>query len=52
MRNSLLYIDENTVVYPAGHNVVMYRIEHRDQAFIFSNTQHPFPSEGGSSRPS
>lgn len=32
-------------MYPAGHNVAIYRIEQRDQTFIYSAT-HPFVSEG------
>lgn len=45
VRNNLLYLDENSIMYPAGHNVAIYRIEQRDQTFIYSAT-HPFVSEG------
>lgn len=32
--NNIHYIDDNTVVYPCGHNVVIYRIDDRSQRYI------------------
>ena len=34
MRDNIHYIDENLVVYPAGHNTVVYNTDTRTQKFI------------------
>ena len=34
MKDHLQYLDENNVVYPCGHNTVIYNIETREQSLI------------------
>ncbi|KAH6580918.1 hypothetical protein BASA60_002664 [Batrachochytrium salamandrivorans] len=34
VRNNICYLDEMTVVYPAGHQIVIYNIEQKSQRFI------------------
>jgi len=35
LKNNVLYIDENTVMYPCGHTVVLFNQETRTQKFLF-----------------
>lgn len=34
VNKNLHFLDENTVIYPCGHNVIIYRIDDRSQRFI------------------
>ena len=34
MKSNIHYVDEGTIVYPCGHNSVLYNTETREQAFI------------------
>jgi len=34
VKDNIHYIDESTVIYPAGHNTVMYHLEQKTQKFI------------------
>lgn len=34
VKNNLIFLDENTVIYPCGQNVVLYRIDDKSQRFI------------------
>merc|ERR1719498_2046486 len=36
VNNNVLFVDENTVIYPCGHSVVMYNIETKSQEFFHS----------------
>jgi len=34
VKNNLIFLDDNTVIYPCGQNVVIYRIDDKSQRFI------------------
>lgn len=34
VKGNLHFLDENTVIYPCGHNVVIYRTDDKSQRFI------------------
>lgn len=34
VKGNLFYLDENTVIYPCGHNIVFFRTDDRSQRFI------------------
>lgn len=34
VKNSIAFADENAVVYPCGHNVVIHNMESKEQQFI------------------
>jgi WD40 repeat protein len=46
VKNNIWYVDENVVVYPCGHNSVIYNTETREQHFIHGADSHTFVSEG------
>ena len=45
-RNHLHFLDESVVVYPCGHNAVLYNSETREQQLIHGMHQPPLVSEG------
>jgi len=34
MKKSLFFLDDHRVIYPAGHNVVVYNVEDKSQAYF------------------
>lgn len=34
MKNNIAFAEENVVVYPCGHNVVIHNMESKEQQFI------------------
>lgn len=34
VRDNIHYVDESTVLYPAGHQIILYHIETKTQRFI------------------
>ena len=34
VRENVHYVDESTVLYPAGHQIVLYHVESKTQRFI------------------
>lgn len=32
--NNILYVDDNYVIYPCGHNIVIYKIDDKTQRYI------------------
>lgn len=34
VKNNLLYLDEQTIIFPCGNNCVRYNIDHKFQRFI------------------
>ena len=34
MKNNLFYLDDQRVLYPAGHNVIIYNIDEKNQIYI------------------
>uniref|UniRef100_K3WE96 Uncharacterized protein n=1 Tax=Globisporangium ultimum (strain ATCC 200006 / CBS 805.95 / DAOM BR144) TaxID=431595 RepID=K3WE96_GLOUD len=35
VKNSISFADENIVVYPCGHNVIVHNMESKEQQFIY-----------------
>jgi len=34
VKNNIAFVEENVVVYPCGHNIVVHSIESKEQQFI------------------
>lgn len=34
VQGNLFYIDDQRVIYPAGHNVVIYNVDEKTQSYI------------------
>jgi hypothetical protein len=41
VRNNLHYMSDNVLLYPAGHNVVMYHIDEKTQNLIPGKSPDP-----------
>lgn len=37
VRNNLAFLDDATLCYPCGHNLVFYNVENKDMQFIHNN---------------
>lgn len=35
---NILFVDENTVIYPCGHSVIIYNVENKSQEFLHSSS--------------
>ena len=47
VKDNIHYIDETTVVYPAGQNVIIYNMETKAQKFLPSSPENQVRGWGG-----